>query len=92
MQPVPTESCVLCTARLARQEGRKLHLEASVVDTEDKTHYVDSTALFINMRAGAESIVKKAPSGPLGDLGVSTDVSKWNDEPRYSSVCKEIGL
>lgn len=91
VQPVPTESCVLCSARLAKTEGRKMFLAASITDMDSKEHYVDSEALFINMKAGAESIVKKA-SGPLGDLSVETDVSKWNDEPRYSSICKDLGL
>jgi len=92
VQPVPTESCVLCSARIAKLEGRKMFLEASICHMDSKAHYVDSNALFINMKPGSESIVKQQASGPLGDLGIETDVSKWNDEPRYSSICKDIGL
>jgi hypothetical protein len=91
LQPVPTQPCVICTSKLSKQEGRKLFLEASIDDIEGKEHYVDSTALFINMKANTESIVTDN-SGPLATLQTQPDISDWNDCPRYSNVCKEIGL
>jgi hypothetical protein len=64
-------------------EGRKMFLEASLEDVETGEHYVDSTALFINMKPQnvIPNMVQEG-SKPLGDLDMGpTDVTQWREKP-----------
>lgn len=96
VQPVPTSACVVCKAKLTKQEGRKMFMEATLGDVQGQPHYVDSTALFINLKPNADSIVKDAEgASPLGDLQIreqKADKETWNDAPRYQNLCKDVGL
>ena len=92
VQPVPTGACIVCTTTLAKQEGRKLFLEAKVTDLEGNDHYTDGTALFINLRESADTIVKPSEKQPLNDLRAKGDPETWHEGPRYDSLVKGIGF
>lgn len=65
-------------------------MEASIKDIEGKEHYVDSTALFINMKPDSNTLVN-SKNDAADKLKAQQDISQWNDSPRYVSVLKEIG-
>ena len=100
LQPVPTQACLLCTAKLVKMEGRKMFLEASISDTNTEAKYVDSTTLFINMK---NKLPQSTPSNaadsttessqPTADIDTGPkDISQWHSEPRYVNLLKDIGL
>lgn len=82
----------MCTTTLAKQEGRKLFLEAKMTDLGGVEHYTDGSALFINLRESADSIVKPNGKAPLQDLQSKADPATWHEGPRYDSLVKGIGF
>lgn len=100
LQPVPTQACLLCTAKMVKMEGRKMFLEASISDINSEALYVESTTLFINMK---QKEVKAEPtkppeksergSEPAGDIDAGPqDINQWHSEPRYANLLKGLGL
>ena len=75
-----------------------MFLEARLRDIEnDEAHFVDSTALFINMKPQANSIVKadvpkQQENDPMQDLREKSNPDLWNDEPRYNNLIKDLGF
>ena len=69
-----------------------MYMEASLRDIDGETHYVDSTALFISLKAKSDSIVKPEQRGPYNDLQNKSEPEKWNDGPRYSNLIKDLGF
>jgi hypothetical protein len=92
VQPVPQGSRIICTSQISKIEGRKMFMEAALRDLEEVAHYVDSTALFINMKPKHDSIVKSHQKEAFRDLRENSDPEKWNDGPRYTNLVKGIGL
>jgi hypothetical protein len=56
VQPMPAASRVLCTAKVAKIEGRKVFVEASIDDLDSDEHLVDATALFILLQSQKETV------------------------------------
>lgn len=106
MQPIPTQSCLLCTVKVKEITGRKIFLEGAMTHVQDRTHFADASALFINMKVppptsgAAESKSKgsmaegfSAPEGvPKGHVQPSVPIKEWHTSPRYDALCAAINI
>lgn len=93
MQPIPTQSCLLCTVRVKEISGRKIFLEGDLSSVTDRTHFADSTALFINMKtppaiSASNGSMNEAFSRPVA----AKSIDKWNTCPRYDVLCAALDL
>lgn len=104
-KPMPTGSCIICTAQLTKKDGRKLFLSSTVASLDGSSTFADSTSLFVNMRVpppaaaddderGTDSdFAPRAGVNPIGSIDVGpVDVHQWHRSPRYSALCADIGL
>jgi hypothetical protein len=80
--------------------GRKIFLEGTMSDVNDRTHYADATALFINMKTapkiGNGEDSKGSMAAGFSHSKVAEEaaqrVTDWHTSPRYDALCAAINI